>query len=298
MIDTIVPAPACVVDSHFAGWSNLHAAYRSAEIGRRVKLEISRSQLWTIEGIDRRCSVIDAAHRDVVETEHANSVTWRRNGAADTEVRRGSRETAINRDPLADERAGRSIVIKDRLRGTETDVVVVIEKYVARGKCSLQDRRKVRRCRCRSGIWIRRRECPKLRIPLTVLTVNLDAVITTLIFSVLMAGKVNLRHTLLLPVTIAPGIVAQVTPFQNWTSKPVIPLLKKLSDSVGSTGAHQVSCCVNTPISSMLVTLAKSTSIMSGKTPGVLSRQPPPVVRFKPLRSPSMTAVGSVILEG
>src|SRR2546423_2510991 len=45
----------------------------------------------------------------------------------------------------------------------------------------------------------------------------------TLILLVVMAGKVNERFTLLLPVTLPPGTVTKFAPSQYCTSKAVIP---------------------------------------------------------------------------
>ena len=76
-----------MIDSNLARRSDLHAAHRSREIGRGVKLEVSGSDLWTVERIDRRGAVIGAAHRDVVEVEHADAVTRRRNVPSETKMR-------------------------------------------------------------------------------------------------------------------------------------------------------------------------------------------------------------------
>src|SRR6266404_1214132 len=50
-----------------------------------------------------------------------------------------------------------------------------------------------------------------------------EALVKTLILFVVMAAKLNCRHTLLLPLTLPPGTVTQLLPFQYCTSYPVTP---------------------------------------------------------------------------
>ena len=45
----------------------------------------------------------------------------------------------------------------------------------------------------------------------------------TRIAVVVTVGKLNLRHTRLLPLTAPPGTVTQLEPFQVCTSKAVMP---------------------------------------------------------------------------
>src|SRR5258708_23296252 len=91
-----------------------------------------------------------------------------------------------------------------------------------------------------------------------------EALLTTLIFAVVMGEKLNLRQTLLLPVTFPLGTVAQVEPFQYCTSKPVNPYEPKVIDSVGLLGFDQLSCNIKTSTSLMVLLPLKSTSAQSG----------------------------------
>src|SRR5688500_11240907 len=63
----------------------------------------------------------------------------------------------------------------------------------------------------------------------------------TRILLVVIGEKVNLRQTLLLPVTLPPGIVTQLLPFQYCTSKASSPYNEKLSSrrTIGPYSEHR-----------------------------------------------------------
>src|SRR5262245_15271215 len=108
----------------------------------------------------------------------------------------------------------------------------------------------------------------------------------TRIREVVSAEKVNWRHTRVLPVTVAPGMVCQPLAVQYCTSKSRKPYWLKVIDCVGSAGDAKLSCTENTSTSAMVWLPLKSTSNQSGKAPAVPSFQPPPLPQERPLRSP------------
>src|SRR6266436_517024 len=65
---------------------------------------------------------------------------------------------------------------------------------------------------------------------------SFEALVTTRILLVVIAVKLNFRHTLLLPVTLPPSTVTQLEPFQYCTSNAVTPYKLKVMVSVGSEG--------------------------------------------------------------
>src|SRR5688572_16053858 len=104
-----------------------------------------------------------------------------------------------------------------------------------------------------------------------------------------MAVKVNLRHTLLLPITLPPDTVTQLLLFQYCTEYAVKPYSENVIDSVGSAGVAGLSCSVKTSISEIVLEPLKSICSQSENVfAGAASFQPPPLFQFTPRRSPLM----------
>src|SRR5215216_5572239 len=76
-------------------------------------------------------------------------------------------------------------------------------------------------------------DVPKACISTTRLQESGTMLIHTRILLVVIGAKVNLRQTLLFPVTLPPGTVTQVLPFQYSTLKEINPYKVKVCVSVG-----------------------------------------------------------------